>query len=1271
MSIFSRNKKSTLASTAMLLVFGLASTAQADPISIVVTDKAAVIHRDGTTRIITSEEVSKVKAGTTGPSRRAWGVLVSQGVSAASHLEISGKNGPISIATEGGKAHGVQAGAKGSNANGQDKSEISLADNIKVVTTGSHSVGLHAIDGGTINSSADIETSGMNGFGIFAESYSKITQDGGNIVTTGYYGHALIANNDIANAEAGKVTAIGTVIETGGDWAHGAFADNGGAIFLDGAKITTEGSRAFGILAATNSTVSGQAAVFTINDKSHAVQAGANGSTGDGSDKSVVNLNAGSTVSTAGSDAFALHAIDGGTINSSADIKTSGKNGFGIFAESASTINQTGGSVTTDGGYGHGLIANDDRKTTGGKVVATDVKVQTNKDWSYGAFADNGGHIKLNGGSVTTEGDRSFGLLAGKKSMIISDADVSTKGSKAHGIQAGLNGSTPHGLDQSVITLKNAAKVTTTGNDAFGLHAIDGGKIDGTVNVTTSGINGFGVFAETFSIINLSNSVIETSGAKGYGIIANNDVSGNAGVIFVTDTVIKTTGKAASGVFVKDGGTVSLIGGTVAASGLDAAALEINGSGTLNIEGTVLKSAQGPTIFVTFSSAEEIANVTFGAGTVAVDNNGMLVNVARYEGGSDANMNITLKAGSEASGDIVDTDQKGSGQTHVNVEENAKFNGKISGIQDLKTESGTQMSFAEGTSIGGNIVATGSTYSFHSTGALIAGNVELYSGSSTGGGTTDTPITVSGNVLVDQTSFMGGNWDIGGDLTAQGTLRPGNSIGTVTVGGDVTFGADSVYEVEVAGNGASDRIDATGKASLQGGRLDVFALDNKVSYQDGQTYTILTAANGIEGTFSEAISKSIFLTTSLDHQVNKVDLKIGLVADPIDDVVFEKVAKSNNEISTARALDSLAQEGSALELYNSILFLTDEAEARDAFNQLSGDVHDSVNTGLIDTANLTADAINNRLRSAFDGVGSQNVPVLNFAQSPNGRAPKPFDAVKPASLDYGVWASGFGSWVNHDGNSKAGGLKTITGGFLSGVDVGLNSGWRLGVVGGYSQTDLNRKGRNASADSDNWHLGIYGGNQWGPIGLRAGLVHTWHSIDSSRSVSYSGFSDSLGADYHARTLQAFGELGYRIDTTVAAFEPFANFSHVRLHTDGFTERGGAAALTVDGSNTNTTFTTLGMHASAPLPLDGANASLKGTLGWRRSYGDITPESTHLFAGSNPFTVEGVAIARDAALVEAGFDMALTDSAKFGLSYVGQFGSGAKQNGFNATLNMKF
>ncbi len=124
------------------------------------------------------------------------------------------------------------------------------------------------------------------------------------------------------------------------------------------------------------------------------------------------------------------------------------------------------------------------------------------------------------------------------------------------------------------------------------------------------------------------------------------------------------------------------------------------------------------------------------------------------------------------------------------------------------------------------------------------------------------------------------------------------------------------------------------------------------------------------------------------------------------------------------------QSGSSLELYNSVLFLTSEDEARDAFNQLSGDTHASVKTGLIDTANLTADAINNRLRSAFAGVAAKDAPVLSFAQSPKGSAPQPFEAVAPASYDYGVWASGFGSWVDHDGNSNAGGLKTTTGGFV-------------------------------------------------------------------------------------------------------------------------------------------------------------------------------------------------------------------------------------------------
>ena len=52
-------------------------------------------------------------------------------------------------------------------------------------------------------------------------------------------------------------------------------------------------------------------------------------------------------------------------------------------------------------------------------------------------------------------------------------------------------------------------------------------------------------------------------------------------------------------------------------------------------------------------------------------------------------------------------------------------------------------------------------------------------------------------------------------LTANsgGIIAPGNSIGTTNTG-NVTFNAGSIYQVEVASNGTSDLIKATGTATM-------------------------------------------------------------------------------------------------------------------------------------------------------------------------------------------------------------------------------------------------------------------------------------------------------------------------------------------------------------------------------------------------------------------------------------------------------------------------
>jgi outer membrane autotransporter protein len=144
-----------------------------------------------------------------------------------------------------------------------------------------------------------------------------------------------------------------------------------------------------------------------------------------------------------------------------------------------------------------------------------------------------------------------------------------------------------------------------------------------------------------------------------------------------------------------------------------------------------------------------------------------------------------------------------------------------------------------------------------------------------------------------------------------------------------------------------------------------------------------------------------------------------------------------------------------------------------------------------------------------------------------------------------------------------------------------------------------------------------------------------------------------------------------VDTSRFQFEPFANLAYVDVKTDGFTEKGGAAALTSQSSNTDATFTTLGLRASTDLALGEIKATAHGTLGWRHAFGDVTPTSTFAFAGGDAFTIAGVPIARDAAVVEAGFDLPMSANATLALFYSGQFGAHATDNGARANLSVRF
>ncbi|WP_261460440.1 autotransporter serine protease, partial [Serratia marcescens] len=207
--------------------------------------------------------------------------------------------------------------------------------------------------------------------------------------------------------------------------------------------------------------------------------------------------------------------------------------------------------------------------------------------------------------------------------------------------------------------------------------------------------------------------------------------------------------------------------------------------------------------------------------------------------------------------------------------------------------------------------------------------------------------SVTSAVSVQSGGIVGGSGTVG-SLTARrgGTVAPGNSIGTLNVAGDVSFEPGSRYAVEVGPNGQSDRIQSGGAATIGGGEVAV-TLENssnlltqsEVRSLLGQQYTILSAQQGVSGQFDAVAPNYLFLGTGLSYQPTGVTLSVGR-----NGTSFASVAQTPNERAVAAAADALAAGNP---VYESLLNSGTAGEARQAFRQLSGQIHADIASALV------------------------------------------------------------------------------------------------------------------------------------------------------------------------------------------------------------------------------------------------------------------------------------------------------------------------------------
>jgi len=133
----------------------------------------------------------------------------------------------------------------------------------------------------------------------------------------------------------------------------------------------------------------------------------------------------------------------------------------------------------------------------------------------------------------------------------------------------------------------------------------------------------------------------------------------------------------------------------------------------------------------------------------------------------------------------------------------------------------------------------------------------------------------------------------------------------------------------------------------------------------------------------------------------------------------------------------------------------------------------------------------------------------------------------------------------------------------------------------------------------------------------------------------------------------FAELGYGMSLGAAAAEPFAGLAFVHLDGGSFAEAGGIAALAGSGNREDVGYSTLGARVATSYPLMNGWCTPRASLAWQHAFGDVTPTAgARLRERGHRLHRRGVPIARDAALLDAGFDLPVAPRATLGIAYFG-------------------